>query len=95
MCQMKFQLSVVCVPGNVTKGFKAAVTVIAVLQEHASRIQGFPAWSDEMHICEISSVDFIFTSAPRRRPWKYPLKSPLLEKDTNRNSKTLYPSRLK
>lgn len=43
MCQMKFQLGVVCVPGNVTKGFEAAVTVIAVLQEPASRIQGFPA----------------------------------------------------
>ena len=96
MCQMKFQLSVVCVPGNVTKGFEAAVTVIAVLREQDSRIhQGFPAWSDEMHICEISSVDFIFTSAPRRRPWEYPLKSPLLEKDTNRNSKTLYHLRLK
>lgn len=55
MCQMKFQQrSVVCVPGNVTKGFKAAVTVIAVLQEQASRIPRIPAWSDEMHICEIS-----------------------------------------
>ena len=95
MCQMRFQRSVVCVPGNVTKGFETAVTVIAVLQEQDSRIQGFPAWSDEMHICEISSVDFIITSSPRRRPWKYPLTSPLLEKDTNRNSKTLYHLRLK
>ena len=65
---MKLQLSAVCVPGNVTKGFETAVTVIAVLQEQDSRIQGFPARSDEMHICEISSADFIFTSAPRRRP---------------------------
>lgn len=54
MCQMKFQLNVVCVPGNVTKGFKAAVTVIAVFTKAASRIQRIPCWSDEMHICEIS-----------------------------------------
>ena len=43
MCQMRFQRSVVCVPGNVTKGFETAVTVTAVLQEQDSRIQGFTA----------------------------------------------------
>lgn len=41
---MKFQLSVVCAPGKVTKDFEAAVTVIEVLREQDSRIhQGFPA----------------------------------------------------
>ena len=36
--------SAVCVPGNVTKGFEAAVTVIAALRKQDYRIrQGVPA----------------------------------------------------
>lgn len=83
--------STVCVPGNATKGFEAAVTVIAALRKQDYGIhRGVPARADEIEIWEISSVDFIFTSAPRRRPWEFPLKSSLLESDVNRNSKPSY-----